>query len=153
MPHLSAPPAAPDEAPAGDDGEGGCLIATAAHGTELAPQVQRLRKIRDGTLLTTESSRAFMASFGAAYYAFSPQVADLERENPALRNAAAALAAPMLLALQVAGAAEPGSEAGVVAYGILAVGLVAGMYVAAPAAGVWYAARIARERWGRRGGT
>ena len=94
-----------------------------------------------------------MASFGAAYYAFSPQVADLEREHPALRNAAAALAAPMLLALQVAGAAEPGSEAGVVAYGILAVGLVAGMYVAAPAAGVWYAARIARGRLGRRGGT
>ena len=144
-----APPAATDAAPAGADDEGGgCLIATAAYGTEIAPQVQRLREIRDNTLLTTESGRAFMAAFGAAYYAFSPQVADLEREHPALRNAVAALAAPMLLALQVAGAAEPGSEAGVAAYGILAIGLVAGMYVAAPAAGAWYAARVVKARRG-----
>ena len=159
---IPPPPPDPDEMPdatgepdagtAGDDDDGGCLIATAAYGTEIAPQVQRLREIRDNTLLTTESGRAFMGAFGAAYYAFSPQVADLEREHPALRQAIAALAAPMLLALQVAGGAEPGSEAGVLAYGILAIGLVAGMYVAAPAAGAWYAARVVRGRRGGSGG-
>ena len=136
----ATPAPAPDASPPGDE-DGGCLIATAAHGTELAPQVQRLREVRDSTLLTTESGRAFMSAFGAAYYAFSPQVADLEREHPALRQAVAALAAPLLYALTVVEAAEPGSEAGVVAYGALAIALVAGVYVAAPAAGAWYAAR------------
>ena len=34
---------------------GGCLIATAAFGSEMAPQVQFLREIRDGTVLQTQS--------------------------------------------------------------------------------------------------
>ena len=87
-----------------------------------------------------------MAAFGTAYYAFSPHVADLEREHPAFRQAVAALVAPMLLALQVVDSAEPGSEHSVVAYGALAISLVAGMYVAAPAAGAWYAVRVWRGR-------
>ena len=136
----------PDDAVPGGGGGGGCLIATAAHGTELAPQVQRLRELRDSTILSTESGRAFMSAFGAAYYAFSPQVADLEREHPAFRQAVAALAAPMLHALQVVDAAEPGSELGVAAYGALAIALAAGMYAAAPAYGAWHAARLAGRR-------
>ena len=140
--------AAVPEAAQPDEDEGGCLVATAAHGTELAPQVQFLREVRDGTLLTTESGRAFMSAFGAAYYSFSPQVADLEREHPALRHAAAVLLAPMLHALSVVGAAEPGSEHSVVAHGALAIAMVAGMYVAAPAAGAWYAVRLGRARRG-----
>ncbi len=34
---------------------GGCLIATATFGSELAPQVQQLRELRDGKLLQTNS--------------------------------------------------------------------------------------------------
>ncbi|MDA1125249.1 MAG: peptidylprolyl isomerase, partial [Crenarchaeota archaeon] len=34
---------------------GGCLIATATYGSELAPQVQFLREIRDNTVLQTQS--------------------------------------------------------------------------------------------------
>ena len=34
---------------------GGCLIATASYGSELAPQVQHLRELRDNTVLQTES--------------------------------------------------------------------------------------------------
>ena len=63
--------------PGDGEGSGGCLIATAAHGTELAPQVQALREYRDGTLLATGAGSASMSSFSAAYYAFSPYVADL----------------------------------------------------------------------------
>ena len=63
--------------PSADDS--GCLIATAAHGIELAPQVQALREYRDGTLLATGSGSAFMSAFSAAHYSFSPYVADLER--------------------------------------------------------------------------
>ena len=150
----TAPPATtttaePRTTTAADDDDGGCLIATAAYGTEITPQVQHLREVRDSTLLSTESGRAFMAAFGTAYYAFSPHVADLEREHPAFRQAVAALVAPMLLALQVVDSAEPGSEHSVVAYGALAISLVAGMYVAAPAAGAWYAVRVWRGRSAR----
>ena len=35
--------------------KGGCLIATAAFGSEMAPQVQFLRELRDNTVLQTES--------------------------------------------------------------------------------------------------
>ena len=47
-----------------DNGEnGGCLIATATFGSELAPQVQQLRELRDNTILSTESGTAFMTGF------------------------------------------------------------------------------------------
>ena len=42
---------------------GGCLIATAAYGSEMAPQVQLLREIRDNQLMNTESGTAFMGAF------------------------------------------------------------------------------------------
>ena len=133
------------EAAAADD-DSGCLIATAAFGTELAPQVQALREVRDGTLLSTRAGSEFVAAFGGAYYAFSPHVADLEREIPALRQAVALALAPMLHALQVVSLAEPGSEAEVIAYGAAAIALAAGMYAAPPAAA---AAVVARRRRGR----
>ena len=34
---------------------GGCLIATATYGSEMSPQVQLLREIRDNQLMNTES--------------------------------------------------------------------------------------------------
>ena len=45
---------------------GGCLIATAAYGSEMAPQVQLLREIRDNQLMNTESGSAFMSGFNEA---------------------------------------------------------------------------------------
>ena len=50
---------------------GGCLIATAAFGSEMAPQVQFLRELRDDTVLQTESGSAFMTGFNQFYYSFS----------------------------------------------------------------------------------
>ena len=58
---------------------GGCLIATATYGSELAPQVQQLRELRDNKLLQTETGTNFMSSFNDFYYSFSPYIADLER--------------------------------------------------------------------------
>ena len=55
---------------------GGCLIATAAFGSEIAPQIQLLRELRDNTILHTKSGSAFMAGFNQFYYSFSPVVAD-----------------------------------------------------------------------------
>ena len=139
-----------DTAAPGDD-DSGCLIATAAYGTELAPQVQALREYRDGTLLATGSGSAFMSAFSQAYYAFSPQVADLEREHPALRQAVAALMTPMLYTLQVATHADPASEDSVLAYGIVAMLLVSVVYAGVPASGaVALAWAVRRRRRARR---
>ena len=75
-----------------------------------------------------------MSGFDAAYYAFSPAVADLEREHPAFRAAVALLVAPMVATLSVLmPMADGGSEASVLLYGIASIAAVAGMYVAAPA--------------------
>ncbi len=52
---------------------GGCLIATATYGSELAPQVQMLREIRDNQLMNTESGKSFMTTFNELYYSFSVQ--------------------------------------------------------------------------------
>lgn len=63
----------------------GCLIATAAFGSELTPQVQFLRNFRDHYVLSTASGSAFMNTFNSIYYSFSPQVADYERSQPWLQ--------------------------------------------------------------------
>ena len=111
---------------------GGCLIATAAYGSELAPQVQFLREIRDGTLLSTASGTSFMTGFNQAYYSFSPAIADLERENPVFRDMVRATITPAMYAMNVMTLADPGSEASVLAFGILSIGIIGGMYVAGP---------------------
>ena len=51
---------------------GGCLIATATYGSEMALEVQQLRELRDNQLLNTESGSIFMTEFNQIYYSFSP---------------------------------------------------------------------------------
>jgi len=63
---------------------GGCLISTATFGSELAPQVQMLREIRDNALLTTTSGTSFMSGFNTLYYSFSPAIAGATKYIPAL---------------------------------------------------------------------
>ena len=46
---------------------GGCLIATAAFGSEMAPQVQFLRELRYNTILQTQSGTSFMTDFNQFY--------------------------------------------------------------------------------------
>lgn len=111
---------------------GGCLIATAAYGSELAPQVQFLREIRDNTLLSTSSGMAFMTGFNQLYYSFSPTIADLEREHPLFQETVRVLITPMLSSLSIMTLAEDGSEAQVLGLGISIIVLNLGMYIAAP---------------------
>ena len=113
--------------------EGGCLIATAAYGTELAPQVQHLREIRDNTVLTTASGSAFMTGFNTIYYSFAPTVADMERENPMFQDAVRVFITPMISSLSIMSLAEGGSESEVLGLGISVILLNLGMYIAAPA--------------------
>ncbi|UTY61637.1 MAG: hypothetical protein HPQ69_07040, partial [Marine Group I thaumarchaeote] len=89
---------------------GGCLIATATYGSELSPQVQLLREIRDNQLLNTESGTAFMSTFNDIYYSFSPIIADYERENPYFKEAVKIAITPMISSLSLMENAESESE-------------------------------------------
>ena len=118
-------------------GGGGCLIATAAYGTELAPQVQFLREVRENTVLQTQSGSAFMDSFNLFYYSFSPGIADLERQNPAFREAVKIAITPMISSLAILGYADIDSESEMLAYGIGIVALNIGLYVALPVSAMY----------------
>ncbi len=111
---------------------GGCLIATAAYGSELAPQVQFLREIRDNTLLSTASGTSFMTGFNQFYYSFSPAVADLERENAVFRDAVRVAITPALYTLNIMTLADQNSDSSVLAFGLLAIAAMAGIYIAGP---------------------
>ena len=112
---------------------GGCLIATAAFGSEMAPQVQFLREIRDNTVLQTESGSAFMAGFNQFYYSFSPTIADYERENPAFKEAVKLTLTPLLTSLTLLQYVDIDSEYEMLGYGIGIILLNIGMYFIVPA--------------------
>jgi len=119
-----------------DSEGGGCLIATATFGSELAPQVQQLRELRDNTILSTESGTAFMTGFNQFYYSFSPMVADLERENPVFKEAMKISLTPMLSSLSLLNYVDIDSEEEMLGYGISLIILNIGMYVGIPAFGI-----------------
>ena len=112
---------------------GGCLIATAAYGSEMAPQIQFLREIRDNTVLQTESGSAFMTGFNQFYYSFSPVIADYERENPAFKETVKLALTPMLTSLTILNYVDIDSESEMLGYGIGIILLNIGMYFVAPA--------------------
>ena len=116
-----------------DSKGGGCLIATATFGSELAPQVQQLREIRDNSLLQTESGSAFMESFNQFYYSFSPSIADLERENPLFKEVVKLTITPLLSSLSLLNYVDMNSESEVLGYGISLILLNVGMYFVLPA--------------------
>jgi hypothetical protein len=113
---------------------GGCLIATATYGSEMSPQVQQLRELRDNQLLNTESGTAFMSTFNDIYYSFSPIIADYERENPLFKEAIKLGLTPMLSSLAIMENAE--SESEVLGLGLSVIALNLGMYIGLPAFGI-----------------
>ena len=112
---------------------GGCLIATAAFGSELAPQVQLLREIRDDIVLQTKSGSIFMTGFNQFYYSFSPAVADYERENTTFKEAVKLTLTPLLTSLTLLQYADIDSESEMLGYGIGIILLNIGMYFVVPA--------------------
>ena len=121
----------------GDDTEigegGGCLIATATFDSELSPQVQFLREIRDGKVMTTQSGSAFMNGFNQFYYSFSPAIADYERENTYFKEAVKITITPLLTSLTLLNYVDIDSEHEILGYGIGVILLNIGMYFVAPA--------------------
>lgn len=85
----------PDLPSSGGGGGGGCFIATAAYGSYLHPQVQRLRDFRDQVLLTTAPGRVIVA----CYYRISPPLADYIRRHDSLRAVSRILLAPVIFGI------------------------------------------------------
>lgn len=132
------------EASSDSDGNegGGCLIATATFGSELSPQVQKLREIRDNALLKTEAGSEFMKTFNSVYYTFSPSIADYERENPFFKEAVKIALTPMISGLSILNHIEINSESEVLGYGISLILLNIVMYFGVPATVIFKLKRL-----------
>ena len=116
---------------------GGCLIATAAFGSELSPQVQLLREIRDDSVLSTQSGTSFMMGFNQFYYSFSPTIADWERQNPVFKEAVKLTITPLLTSLSILEYVDVDSESAILGYGIGIILLNIGMYFGVPVFAIW----------------
>jgi len=112
---------------------GGCLIATATYGSEMALEVQQLRELRDNSLLQTKSGTSFMEVFNDVYYSFSPIIADMEREHPVFKEIIKLAITPMISSLSVLNYVDMDSEAEILGYGISLIILNVGMYLGIPA--------------------
>lgn len=113
--------------------DGSCIIATATYGSELAPQVQLLREVRDNVLFSTSSGTNFMSTFNALYYSFSPTVADVERQSPIFKEMVKLTITPMLHTLSILNYLDIDSEEEMLGYGIGIILLNVGMYFVLPA--------------------
>jgi len=113
-----------------------CVIATAAYGSELAPEVQELRTFRDRIVSRTFSGSSFLGAFNAFYYSWSPALAGFISNKPSIRSVVRASLAPLLDALfiskTVVGVFGGPSEFSIVLSGLLASALIGISYLTIP---------------------
>jgi hypothetical protein len=133
----------------GNQTQSSCLIATAAFGSALAPQVQQLRLFRDGIALKTSAGRSFMGVFNAWYYSFSPSIAGYERQAHWLQDTVRTLIYPLLgilaLSTSIYDSLAFSNELGIVASGVTASSLVGLIYFAPLGAAIGIASR--KRKW------
>lgn len=111
---------------------GGCLIATAAFGSELSTQVQMLREIRHNKVINTQVGAMFMSEFNQFYYSFSPTIADLERQSPMFKEFVKISIIPLLFSLSLLDNVNINSELEILGAGIGIISLNAGVYFVIP---------------------
>ncbi len=63
-----------------------CLIATAAYGSVLSPEVQFLRDVRDNIIRQSENGNRFMDKIEKIYYTFSPQIVSHMKKNENIKK-------------------------------------------------------------------
>ena len=122
-----------------------CLIASAAYGSSLAPEVQSLRSFRNERVLSTFAGSQFMKVFNAFYYSFSPTIASMITTSPALTAAMRAFLYPLIGILQmssyVSGMLWFASDLAVLVSGVLASALFGVVYILSPAMGIRFLIR------------
>ncbi len=80
------PPPPPVTPPVAPPSGGDCFIATAAYGSQLAPEVQFLQQIRDGVLRGMDWGRRFFETYWKYYYRISPAIAEEIKRDPELQK-------------------------------------------------------------------
>lgn len=119
------------------EGGGGCIIATATYGSELAPKVQFLRGFRDSIVLSTFAGSQFMRVFNAWYYSFSPSVAGFIARQPVAKTIMRGVLYPLIGILHLSSmtysAFSFSPEIGVVVSGFVASSLIGVVYFTLPA--------------------
>jgi len=105
-----------------------CFIASAAYGSELVPEVQRLREFRDTAIISSFSGASFMRLFDSFYYSFSPSIANAVSSSPTLAGMVRVTLYPLIEILRFASVVGAVSELGVVAAGSTASALVGAVY-------------------------
>jgi streptogramin lyase len=111
-----------------------CVIASAAYGSELAPEVQFLREFRDKSVASTFAGGQFMKLFNEFYYSFSPSVAQFTASSQQLSAGVRALIYPLIASLHVAASVFQGllpfnAEVAMVLSGVLASCLIGLTYI------------------------
>jgi hypothetical protein len=74
----------------------GCIIATAAYGSELAPEVAYMRHVRDNMIGSTWAGRILLEGWGAFYYSWSPTIAAFMANSEELQVAFRILLVPLV---------------------------------------------------------
>lgn len=113
----------------------GCLVATAAYGSEMAPEVTYMRHVRDELIGSTATGKILRDAFNVFYYAWSPTVAEIIEAYEPLRVFSRILLLPLVGTVHFAAVAFEllggGDIASLICF-LLAAGLVITIYVAAP---------------------
>jgi len=78
-----------------------CMIASAAHESELAPPVQALRDFREECVASTFAGNHFLRAFNRFYYSFSPMIARSLVDSRLLRESVKTLLYPLIGTLRV----------------------------------------------------
>jgi len=131
-----------------------CVIATAAFGSAMAPEVIYMRFVRDKLIGSTRAGRTLVDAFNAFYYSWSPSVARAVAPNSILRAVFRVLLLPLVWTVHVSGAfftAVSGltgnADAASAAAFLLAACISFASYVAVPAlAGMRLVATVRRRR-------
>jgi hypothetical protein len=114
-----------------------CIIATAAFGSAMAPEVQLLREFRDNQVQHTFAGASFMQVFNAGYYSFSPTVAKFIAKDDSMRAATRVLIYPLLDILRIGSrtylAFDFVPEFAILVCGILTSLLIGMVYMTVPA--------------------
>lgn len=80
-----------------------CVIATAAYGSPMAPEVVYMRNVRDGMIGSTPTGRILRDAFNTWYYSWSPPVASWISTSETLRAVFRVLLIPIVVIVHVAG--------------------------------------------------
>ena len=92
---TTPPPTTPTPPPSG------CLIVTASHGSELAPEVIFMRHVRDDVIGSNDVGMVLVSVWNNFYYSWSPPVANMISNSKTLQSTFRILLLPLVAIIHV----------------------------------------------------